>query len=66
MLGQYPIHMIKVMYPLEGLRKREIARKNRCLDSAEAYYIYLFPKDGYDLTVDIHMNTASECAFKIY
>ncbi len=61
----YPLRLIHVTCPLEELRKREQARKNRCLGSAESSYAYLFPKDGYDVTVDTHLMTASECATNI-
>ena len=55
-----------VTCPLEILRKRELERNDRCLGSAEASYTYLFPKEGYDLTVDTHFMTLSECANKIF
>ena len=48
------------------LLQRESARKNRCLGSAESSYAYLFPKDGYDLTVDTSVMTPAECSAKIY
>ena len=66
MLGQYHIHFIHVTCPLNVLLQREYARKNRCLGSAESSYTYLFPKDGYDLTVDTSVMTPDECAAKIY
>jgi chloramphenicol 3-O phosphotransferase len=34
------------------LRKREAARGDRCIGSAEASLQYLYPKTGYDLSVD--------------
>ena len=64
-LSLYHLHLIHVTCPLEILRKREEARKNRCLGSAESSYEYLFPKDGYDLTVDTYAMTAIECSVKI-
>ncbi len=36
----------------ELLRKREAARGDRCIGSAEASLQYLYPKTGYDLCVD--------------
>ena len=65
MLRGYPLCLIHVTCPLEVLRKREIQRHNRCLGSAEASYTYLFPKDGYHLTVDTHEMTTGECAAQI-
>lgn len=33
--------------------------------SAEASYTYLYPKEGYDLTVDTHFMAISECVNRI-
>lgn len=66
MLSQQYLWLVHVTCPLEVLQKRELERKDRCLGSAEASYTYLFPKEGYDLTVDTHSMTASECANKIF
>ena len=66
MLGQYRIHFVLVTCPLNVLLQREYARKDRCLGSAEASYTYLFPKDGYDLTVDTSAMTPDECSARIY
>ena len=66
MLGQYHIHLVHVTCPLNVLLQREYARKNRCPGSAESSYTYLFPKDGYDLTVDTSIMTSEECALRIY
>ena len=51
---------------LEIIQKREQERKDRCPGSAEASYTYLYPKKGYDLTVDTHFMTAMECANRIW
>lgn len=53
---------VRVTCPLEVLQKREAERKNRCIGSAKDSYDYLYPKEGYDLTVDTHKNSAEECA----
>ncbi|MBR6536391.1 MAG: AAA family ATPase [Lachnospiraceae bacterium] len=58
--------LVDVTCPLEIIRKREQERGDRCPGSAEASYTYLFPKEGYDLTVDTHFMTLSECANKIF
>lgn len=60
------VWMIRASCPPEVLREREAARGNRCPGSAEASAAYLFPQDGYDLTVDTHSMTAQECAERIY
>ncbi len=65
-LDRYPILTVRVTCPLEILRQREEQRKNRCLGSAEASDTYLFPKDGYHVTVDTHEMTPSECSLRIY
>ncbi len=66
MLCTYQIHLVHITCPLEILKKREFERKNRCDGSAEASYEYLFPKEGYDLTLDTHSLSTSDCALKIY
>jgi len=58
--------MVHVTCPLEIIQKREQERKDRCPGSAEASYTYLYPKEGYDLTIDTHFMTTSECANKIF
>ncbi|MBR4083128.1 MAG: AAA family ATPase [Lachnospiraceae bacterium] len=58
--------MIRVTCPLEIIQKREQERKDRCLGSAETSYTYLYPREGYDLTVDTHFMTISECANRIF
>lgn len=65
-LNSHHMWLIHVTCPLEVLQKKEKERKNRCSGSAEASYTYLFPKEGYDLTVDTHFMNASECANKIF
>jgi len=66
MVSPNRLWMVNVTCPLEIIRKREQARGDRCLGSAEASYTYLFPKEGYDLTVDTHSMTALECANQIF
>ena len=66
MLGQYPIHTVHVTCPLQVLIDREIARKNRCVGSAETSFTYLYPKEGYDLTVDTSVMRTEDCAMKIF
>ena len=66
MMGQYQICSVHATCPLNVLLQREYARKNRCLGSAESSYKYLFPKAGYDLSVDTSIMTPAECSTKIY
>ncbi len=65
-LRHHHLRLVHVTCPLEVLRKREQERKDRCLGSAESSYTYLFPKEGYDLTVDTHSMTVLECANQIF
>lgn len=64
-LKVYDIYLIHVTCPLHELKRREGERKNRCLGSAEASYEYLFPKEGYVLTVDTFVSSAKECSVQI-
>ena len=66
LLGKYRIRTVHVTCPLEVLLQREKARGNRCIGSAEASYTYLYPRDGYDLTVDNAARTPEENAALIY
>ena len=61
-LKEYAILRIHVSCPLEVLLQREIDRGNRCKGSAEASFQYLYPQEGYDLTVDTHAMTSEACA----
>ena len=66
LLGQHTIHLVHVSCPLDVLLEREMARKNRCIGSAESSYTYLYPRDGYHLTVDTSAMTSRECVLEIY
>lgn len=65
MLGRHTIHLVHVSCPLEVLLQREFARQNRCIGSAESSYTYLYPKEGYHLTVDTSRMTSIQCAQEI-
>lgn len=65
-VSPYRLWMVRVTCPLEIIQRREQERKDRCSGSAEASYTYLYPKEGYDLTVDTHFMTISECANRIF
>ena len=65
-LRGFRLRTVCVTCPPEVLQEREAARKDRCPGSAEASAAFLFPKSGYDLTVDTHSRTAAECADRIF
>lgn len=65
-LHSFKLQRICVTCPPEVLRAREAARGNRCPGSAEASLAFLYPKDGYDLTVDTHSMTTTACAERIF
>lgn len=54
MLSAYPICLVHVTCPVEILKQREAERGNRCIGSAEASFEYLYPKEGYDVTIDTY------------
>lgn len=60
------LRLIHVTCPRDILLERERERGNRCPGSAEASDEYLYPKDGYDLTVDTHAMSGAECAERIF
>ncbi len=64
-LGAWDLLLIRVTCPPAELARRERARKDRCPGTAEASDRYLFPKDGYDLTVDTFLDTAQACSARI-
>ena len=64
-LGRHTLHLVRVCCPLEVLLERELARKNRCIGSAESSYTYLYPREGYHLTVDTSRMTPDACARQI-
>lgn len=64
-LKAYNVYCIHVICPLQELERREKKRKNRCLGSAKASYEYLFPKEGYDLSVNTFETSVEECSLQI-
>ena len=65
MLYAYPLRMVHITCPPEILREREQARGDRCPGSAESSAAYLYPRDGYDLTVDTGAKSPRESALSI-
>ncbi len=53
---------VHVTCPLAELERRERARGDRHPGTAEASYTYLYPKDGYDLTLDTSGTPLEACA----
>ena len=64
-LYAYPLRTVHITCPLEVLIEREQARGNRCSGSAEASAEYLYPRGGYDLTVDTGAGSPRENALSI-
>ena len=64
-LGQYSILTVQVTCPLDILKEREKARKDRCIGSAESSYEHLYPRFGYDMTVDTFFVTPKMGALRI-
>jgi chloramphenicol 3-O phosphotransferase len=62
----YEFYTVHITCPIEVLRQREQERGDRCRGSAEASLTYLFPKEGYDITVDTGSYASSECAGQIF
>ncbi|MGN1249554.1 MAG: AAA family ATPase [Candidatus Spyradocola sp.] len=56
---------VRVACAAEVLRRREALRGDRCLGSAEASERYLYPKTGYDVTVDTGELSPEACARRI-
>ncbi|MBR6029368.1 MAG: AAA family ATPase [Clostridia bacterium] len=62
MLGAYALYLVRVTCPHEELLRREAERGNRCPGSAEASEKYLYPQEGYDLTVNTFAASPEACA----
>lgn len=61
-LAEVSVLTVRVTCSRQALVNRERARGDRCPGSAEASLHYLYPPDGYDLTVDTTHLTANENA----
>lgn len=64
-LNEYKLIKVQTACPLNELEKRERQRKSRCVGSAKASYEYLFPKEGYDLTLNTLELSSEVCAERI-
>jgi len=58
----YVLFKVHVTCPLAELKRREIARGDRHPGTAESSYTYLYPKGGYDLSVDTFESSTKDCA----
>ena len=65
-LPSCPLRTVRIVCPLEILKRREKERGDRCPGSAESSAEYLYPKEGYDLAVDSSAGSPSENALLIY
>ena len=61
-----PPFLVQVTCPLEILRQREQERGDRCPGSAESSAAYLYPKEGYDMTVDTGRMSPAENSLLIF
>ena len=61
-----PLFLVQVTCPLEILRQREQERGDRCPGSAESSAAYLYPKEGYDMTVDTGRMSPAENSLLIF
>lgn len=59
------VYQICVTCPKEELQRREVQRENRFQGMAQASFDYLYPKQGYDITVDTFEYSLDECSNKI-
>ena len=66
MLQAYPLRTVHVTCPVKVLREREKARGDRCPGSAESSAVYLYPKEGYEITVCTDKGTPAENAALIF
>ena len=64
--GSFPLLLVQVSCPPDILAQRERERGNRAPGSTAASLEYLYPKDGYDLTVDTGALTAEACSEVIF
>lgn len=61
-IGEHSCLRVLVTCDLSVLREREKARGDRYIGSSEASLTYLYPRDGYDLTVDSSCRTPADIA----
>lgn len=64
-LKEYTLILIQVTCPLNELEKREKKRNDRYIGSAKASCEYLYPKTGYDLTLNTLESSPKVCCAKI-
>jgi chloramphenicol 3-O phosphotransferase len=65
-LEGYPLMLVKVVCPIDELRRREMQRGDRDIGNAEWQMNQgLYPTEGYDITVDTFEDSLAECADRI-
>lgn len=64
-LKEYAMIRVRATCPLEELERREKKRSDRYIGSAKSSWEYLYPQNGYDLTLDTFEWSPQECAEKI-
>lgn len=65
-LCAYTVRTVRVECPLEILRKREQERGDRHPGSAEASDQYLYPKTGYEISVNTGERSAREISAELF
>lgn len=64
-LQGYELIQVHITCPISALETREKLRKNRHIGSAKASYEYLYPKEGYDLTLNTFELSLEACSKEI-
>jgi len=64
-LDGYPVVMVKVICPVEELKRRELARGDRDIGLAASQANIMAPLNTYDLIVDTYTQSTEECARRI-
>ena len=65
-LRPFAVRLVRFTCPASVLREREQARGDRCPGSAESSAEYLYPKEGYELTVDTGALSLPEVVSEIF
>ena len=61
----YTLITVHITCPFDELEKREKKRSDRYIGSAKSSWEYLYPQNGYDLTLNTFELSPRECAEKI-
>ena len=66
MFKEYKVIKVHISCPIDVLLSREQARGNRNKGTANDSYTYLYPKKGYDITIDTSKLSIEEAALNLY